>query len=150
MATFVHNEPTCLGVLQENGLPESLYRVVESGLEPAIEVRSITHARCCNSHSICTGHPSYSECNRRPLSQPSWSRPACSPSKHCTQPLYDIRLRTSPARPSRKGKRRSHWYCHRRTNSASSSAENCCFSTPSRRHSRRSRSWETHTNLRTT
>ena len=38
MATFVHNEPTCLGVVQENGLPESFYRVVEHGLEPAIEV----------------------------------------------------------------------------------------------------------------
>ncbi|KAJ3553706.1 hypothetical protein NM688_g3471 [Phlebia brevispora] len=38
MATFVHNEPTCLGVIQENNLPESFYRVVESGLEPAIEV----------------------------------------------------------------------------------------------------------------
>lgn len=38
MATFVHNEPTCLGVIQENGLPEAFYRVVEHGLEPAIEV----------------------------------------------------------------------------------------------------------------
>ncbi len=38
MATFIHNEPTCLGVIQETGLPDTFYKVVESGLEPAIEV----------------------------------------------------------------------------------------------------------------
>ncbi|PCH43593.1 hypothetical protein WOLCODRAFT_75349 [Wolfiporia cocos MD-104 SS10] len=38
MATFVHNEPTCLAVIQEAGLPEAFYRVVEAGLEPVIEV----------------------------------------------------------------------------------------------------------------
>ncbi|KAI0958508.1 hypothetical protein AcV7_004312 [Taiwanofungus camphoratus] len=38
MATFVHNEPTCLSVIQETGLPEAFYNVVESGLEPVIEV----------------------------------------------------------------------------------------------------------------
>ncbi|KZT10978.1 uncharacterized protein LAESUDRAFT_721398 [Laetiporus sulphureus 93-53] len=38
MATFVHNEPTCLPVVQEAGLPEAFYCVVESGLEPVIEV----------------------------------------------------------------------------------------------------------------
>ncbi|CAL1707508.1 unnamed protein product [Somion occarium] len=38
MATFVHNEPTCLNVLQEAGLPDAFYKVVESGLEPVIEV----------------------------------------------------------------------------------------------------------------
>ncbi|KAH9949004.1 hypothetical protein B0H21DRAFT_198859 [Amylocystis lapponica] len=38
MATFVHNEPTCLPVIQETGLPEAFYSVVESGLEPVIEV----------------------------------------------------------------------------------------------------------------
>ena len=47
MATFVHNEPTCLGVIQENGLPESFYRVVESGLEPAFEVRCLAHRSTC-------------------------------------------------------------------------------------------------------
>ena len=47
MATFVHNEPTCLGVIQENGLPESFYKVVESGLEPAFEVRSLEYAPGC-------------------------------------------------------------------------------------------------------
>ncbi|TCD71204.1 hypothetical protein EIP91_011682 [Steccherinum ochraceum] len=38
MATFVHNEATCLNVIQEAGLPEAFYRVVEAGLEPVIEV----------------------------------------------------------------------------------------------------------------
>ncbi|KAL4252810.1 UPL family protein [Abortiporus biennis] len=38
MATFVHNEPTCLNVIQEAGLPDAFYKIVESGLEPVIEV----------------------------------------------------------------------------------------------------------------
>ena len=39
MATFVHNEPTALPIIQETGLPEAFYKAVESGVEPAIEVR---------------------------------------------------------------------------------------------------------------
>lgn len=38
MATFVHNEPTSLVVIQEAGLPEAFYKAIELGLEPAIEV----------------------------------------------------------------------------------------------------------------
>jgi E3 ubiquitin-protein ligase HUWE1 len=38
LATFVHNEPTSLTVIQEAGVPESFYRAVEAGLEPVIEV----------------------------------------------------------------------------------------------------------------
>lgn len=38
MATFIHNEPTCLPVIQEAGLPEAFYTVVETSLEPVIEV----------------------------------------------------------------------------------------------------------------
>lgn len=38
MATFVHNEPTSLGILQEAGLPESFYKAIEAGIEPSIEV----------------------------------------------------------------------------------------------------------------
>ncbi|KAI0305409.1 hypothetical protein B0F90DRAFT_1815046 [Multifurca ochricompacta] len=38
MATFVHNEPTSLTVIQETGVPEAFYRAVEAGLEPVIEV----------------------------------------------------------------------------------------------------------------
>jgi len=38
MATFVHNEPTSLTIIQEIGLPEVFYKVVESGVEPSFEV----------------------------------------------------------------------------------------------------------------
>ena len=38
MATFVHNEPTSLGIIQEAGLPEAFYKAIEAGLEPSIEV----------------------------------------------------------------------------------------------------------------
>ncbi|TDL26261.1 hypothetical protein BD410DRAFT_895667 [Rickenella mellea] len=45
MATFVHNEPTSLVVIQEAGLPEAFYEVIESGLEASIEViQSIPNA----------------------------------------------------------------------------------------------------------
>lgn len=38
MATFVHNEPTSLGIIQEAGLPEAFYKAIEAGVEPSIEV----------------------------------------------------------------------------------------------------------------
>ncbi|KAL1945966.1 hypothetical protein VTO73DRAFT_1968 [Trametes versicolor] len=38
MSIFVHNEPTCLPVIQETGLPEAFYGIVEKGLEPVIEI----------------------------------------------------------------------------------------------------------------
>jgi E3 ubiquitin-protein ligase HUWE1 len=38
MATFVHNEPTCLTVIQEAGLPQAFYTAIDVGLEPMIEV----------------------------------------------------------------------------------------------------------------
>jgi len=38
MSTFVHNEPTSLGVLQEAQLPEVFYKAVETTIEPSIEV----------------------------------------------------------------------------------------------------------------
>jgi len=39
MATFVHNEPTSLGIIQEAGLPEAFYQAIEAGVEPSIEVQ---------------------------------------------------------------------------------------------------------------
>lgn len=39
MATFVHNEPTSLVIIQEAGLPEAFFNSIEMGLEPSIEVR---------------------------------------------------------------------------------------------------------------
>lgn len=59
MSTFIHNEPTCLGVIQEAGLPEAFYRVVESGLEPIIEVFAIflvyisSHLCRFRSYKLC-------------------------------------------------------------------------------------------------
>lgn len=61
MATFVHNEPSALAVIQEAQLPETFYTAIERGLEPAIEVRNyfdtvytylngiihLGHAGCC-------------------------------------------------------------------------------------------------------
>lgn len=38
MATFIHNEPTSLTIIQESGLPEIFYKTIEIGLEPVIEV----------------------------------------------------------------------------------------------------------------
>jgi len=38
MATFVHNEPTSLGIIQEVGLPEAFYTAIEAGIDPSIEV----------------------------------------------------------------------------------------------------------------
>jgi E3 ubiquitin-protein ligase HUWE1 len=38
MATFVHNEPTSLAIIQEAALPEAFYKAIEAGLEPSIEV----------------------------------------------------------------------------------------------------------------
>lgn len=38
MATFVHNEPTCLTIIQEAGLPQVFYTAIEVGLEPLVEV----------------------------------------------------------------------------------------------------------------
>jgi E3 ubiquitin-protein ligase HUWE1 len=43
MATFVHNEPTALPIIQDSGLPEEFYRAVESGIEPVIEVWITIH-----------------------------------------------------------------------------------------------------------
>src|SRR6201995_1292530 len=41
MATFVHNEPTSLPIIQEAGLPEVFYKAIEAGLEPVIEVHCL-------------------------------------------------------------------------------------------------------------
>jgi E3 ubiquitin-protein ligase HUWE1 len=38
IATWVHNEPSALTIIQESKLPDSFYQVVEQGIEPMIEV----------------------------------------------------------------------------------------------------------------
>lgn len=45
MATFVHNEPTSLSIIQEAGLPELFYRIIEVGIEPSIEVLLTEHIK---------------------------------------------------------------------------------------------------------
>ncbi|KAK7687104.1 hypothetical protein QCA50_009605 [Cerrena zonata] len=69
MATFVHNEPTCLNVLQEAGLPEAFYQVVESGLEPVIEViQSIPNAL----GALCLNQSGLDQLNARPTILPGF------------------------------------------------------------------------------
>ncbi|KAJ4483401.1 hypothetical protein J3R30DRAFT_3834848 [Lentinula aciculospora] len=64
MATFVHNEPGSLTVIQEAGLPETFYKSIELGLEPAIEVLQAVPnalgALCLNEagQSQLAAHPS--------------------------------------------------------------------------------------------
>ena len=41
VATFVHNEPTSLGTIQEAKVPETIYNALEAGLEPSIEVCAV-------------------------------------------------------------------------------------------------------------
>ena len=67
LATFVHNEPTSLTVIQEAGVPETFYRAVEAGLEPVIEVcaRHISQSGKVNTY---TGNPSHPQCNWRLMS----------------------------------------------------------------------------------
>lgn len=52
MATFVHNEPTSLGIIQEAGLPEAFYKAIEAGLEPSIEVNSSLRIAKCDTEGI--------------------------------------------------------------------------------------------------
>jgi E3 ubiquitin-protein ligase HUWE1 len=67
LATFVHNEPTSLTVIQEAGVPEAFYRAVEAGLEPVIEVceRPVS---LFGKHDACPGNPSHSQCHWRTMS----------------------------------------------------------------------------------
>lgn len=66
MATFIHNEPTSLPTIQEVGLPQVFYKVIEAGLEPVIEVGSLFPSMCTRSH-LFLGHPSNPQRNRGTL-----------------------------------------------------------------------------------
>ncbi|KAI0829944.1 hypothetical protein BC628DRAFT_1314795 [Trametes gibbosa] len=68
MAIFVHNEPTCLPVIQEAGLPEAFYGIVEKGLEPVIEViQSVPNA----IGALCLNQPGQDQLTARPDIIPS-------------------------------------------------------------------------------
>ncbi|KAF7321292.1 hypothetical protein MKEN_00649200 [Mycena kentingensis (nom. inval.)] len=64
MATFIHNEPTSLAIIQEAGLPEVFFKTIEVGLEPSIEViQAIPNAigaLCLNEAGVAQleAHPS--------------------------------------------------------------------------------------------
>lgn len=68
MAIFVHNEPTCLPVIQETGLPEVFYGIIEKGLEPIIEViQSIPNA----IGALCLNQAGQDQLTARPHTIPS-------------------------------------------------------------------------------
>lgn len=62
MATFVHNEPTSLSIIQEAGLPESFYKAIETGIEPSIEVLSFLLCLLSSLKKVNSGPPIHSEC----------------------------------------------------------------------------------------
>ncbi|GLB37041.1 putative protein with domain of Unknown Function (DUF913) [Lyophyllum shimeji] len=63
MATFVHNEPTSLAIIQEAGLPEAFYKAVEAGLEPSIEViQAVANA----IGALCLNEVGQAQLARRP------------------------------------------------------------------------------------
>ena len=68
MAIFVHNEPTCLPVIQEAGLPEVFYGIIEKGLEPVIEViQSVPNAL----GALCLNQAGQDQLTARPDTIPS-------------------------------------------------------------------------------
>ncbi|TFK44714.1 hypothetical protein BDQ12DRAFT_730740 [Crucibulum laeve] len=68
MATFVHNEPTSLAIIQEAGLPETLFNAIETGIEPAIEViQAIPNA----IGALCLNEAGQAQLARRPSIIPS-------------------------------------------------------------------------------
>jgi E3 ubiquitin-protein ligase HUWE1 len=56
MATFIHNEPTSLHIIQEIGIAESFYSCIETGLDPSIEIMqsipTAIGALCLNSAGV--------------------------------------------------------------------------------------------------
>ncbi|KAF8658329.1 hypothetical protein AX16_002096 [Volvariella volvacea WC 439] len=68
MATFVHNEPTSLAIIQEAALPEHFYKMIEYGLEPAIEViQAIPNA----IGALCLNEQGQAQLTNRPSIIPS-------------------------------------------------------------------------------
>ncbi|KAG6810921.1 hypothetical protein H0H92_009816 [Tricholoma furcatifolium] len=68
MATFIHNEPTSLAIIQEAGLPETFYKVIEAGLEPSIEViQGVANA----IGALCLNEVGQAQLARRPSIIPS-------------------------------------------------------------------------------
>jgi E3 ubiquitin-protein ligase HUWE1 len=51
MAMFIHNEPTSLAMVQEASLPQVFYKLIEAGLEPVIELSTISPHQLTSSFS---------------------------------------------------------------------------------------------------
>lgn len=120
MSTFVHNEPTCLNVIQEAGLPETFYKIVEFGLEPVIEV-GVPDGRCVRfvvNKTTGTGYSMRPKCCRCTLPEPSWPRPTGSANKNYSQSFLYIHVGASPKGSSGEGERCSHRDWDRRIDSA--------------------------------
>ena len=111
MATFIHNEPTSLVIIQEAGLPDVFYRAIEIGLEPAIEVEP-----CGDGISTVTeihsppGHTSHSECNRRTLSESSRPGTTHKAPEYYPWTLSHFHIGTSSKSSYGQGQCHSHWY----------------------------------------
>ena len=99
LATFVHNEPTSLTVIQEAGVPEAFYRAVEAGLEPVIEVYERRISPSCRV-DVYPGNPSHPQRNWRLMSQSSWPRPAHRATYHHPGLVFDLYLGATPTRSS--------------------------------------------------
>ena len=106
VATFVHNEPTSLTAIQEAKLPETIFKALESGIEPSFEVSEelmvcVGREVCVHSHLI--GYSSYPQRPRSAMLEPGRTRPArCAPF-HYPSILLDFHVRGSPQGSHRKG-----------------------------------------------
>lgn len=99
MSTFVHNEPTSLAIMQEQGLPEVFYDTIESGLDPSIEV-GMTPASSLDIDMHDIGSTSDPERYWRPLLESSRPRPAHRSAQHHPQALLDVHVRETHQGPA--------------------------------------------------
>lgn len=96
MATFVHNEPSSLAVVQEAGLPEVFYEAIEAGLEPAIEVMLHSILSLQEGSELALGHSSVRQRHWSSLFEPDWAGPAQKSTQHHSQHLLDLHFRPTP------------------------------------------------------
>jgi E3 ubiquitin-protein ligase HUWE1 len=69
MTTFIHNEPTSLSIIQEQGLPQVFYEAIEGGLEPSIEViQAVPNA----IGALCLNQPGLEQLQQRSSAIPSF------------------------------------------------------------------------------
>ena len=115
MATFVHNEPTSLGTLQELQLPQGLYAQLEQGIPPAFDVRHDPR------QGLIAGHHNHSKRHWRGMSEPGRARPDVVETDNPQQTYRDYRLTHSRRSDGRQGQRPSTWILPGRADTAPSS-----------------------------